>query len=908
MTIKMDLGCKKRSRGVRRPRPKKKKVSNLDAKDATDILSTQISKSKKGILTKSNRGVVPDKKTGWKKKKIKSTGMNSNGKSTNDHDDEIDGLEKDFNEDAGLEDMDVEDVTNEDKMDVENEFHGKVLKAKSKKQKRLVKEGANTNSWVMREISGIDLVSQKIVVTDDGKYILVNSLDKVLIYSIASGQLVRQLDTGKVLAIQKGSNEGEVMIATKKNIAIWNFMEVKIVIKYPLDFNRKFKDKTIVEIIIPERFGETKEIFFCVQSPGMKKLPLYRMDVEQRTSVRIFENVKAGSVDIGQQDNLVCAISDHKNYGYENITLLMYDRNLSKVMTAHTDKARPFTCAKVHPVSKVIACGDSSGRVLVYSGLEQPQPNKSILHWHSLPVGGLCWSEEGGVLYSGGGEAVLVKWTQDAGDKPNFVPRVGGAIVGLGGGGGVTVLQLDSNRMVVVDRMSDTVKGLVGGLARNKNGWPGGVCRDKDNLLMNGGVGMVQVYNTVTGQVHSVDITQQTQLTKERNVVPHNSEVERIAVSSCGQFLATVDCMWATINRTTLKLWSWSQASNTYILNTQVDTPHQAGVISLLFQPTLKSVFPLLLSIGGDMKAKMWELTKSWSCISCMSFRELPAGAGGWSSDGTVVGLAFTHIVTLWDAQSRLRNTLVMEGIKEDIISLVFGTNFSVRNLFTATASMLVMWDLLLLQPQWTFSLSPSPHTMLYPCPTSSLLAIVQKNSVILVSPDARSVVNSFPDTNCTGGAAWIPNKVSGSSLYFLTYSGCLTKIGPNTRQTKRTPILSSTSMLQTLLSAGGTSNKEDPKVTMYTKAKNMPDIDALLSLPLHTVPPPSQLTQTMVKNRLIALPKLKLEGVEEKVEVIDEATLKLQNKIEDIFKFEESERESLDLKSFCKLLKKTSI
>ena len=33
-------------------------------------------------------------------------------------------------------------------------------------------------------------------------------------------------------------------------------------------------------------------------------------------------------------------------------------------------------------------------------------------------------------------------------------------------------------------------------------------------------------------------------------------------MSSCRQYMATVDCMWATITRTTLKLWIWLQSSS----------------------------------------------------------------------------------------------------------------------------------------------------------------------------------------------------------------------------------------------------------------------------------------------------------------------------------------------------------
>lgn len=242
-------------------------------------------------------------------------------------------------------------------------------------------QGPNHDDWVMKPVSGVDLVSKEAVVTGDGKHVLINSLDKVLVYSTASGQMVRQLNTGKVMAVQKSDKEGEVVVATKRKICTWNFMELKIVKKYPLriDTVKKFQPKDILDIFIPEKFAETKEVLICVK--GDKKTPLYRMDVVNNNCVRIFENVKVGSVHIGENGNLVCAISDHKDHGYKDSTLLMYDRNLLKVMSVHTDKARPFTCAKVHPVSKVVACGDTSGRIQVFSGLEQQQPvdRKSVV-------------------------------------------------------------------------------------------------------------------------------------------------------------------------------------------------------------------------------------------------------------------------------------------------------------------------------------------------------------------------------------------------------------------------------------------------------------------------------------------------------------------------------------------------
>jgi hypothetical protein len=78
-----------------------------------------------------------------------------------------------------------------------------------------------------------------------------------------------------------------------------------------------------------------------------------------------------------------------KVHGFANVTLLCYDRRLAKVQSFNTDKERPFTVARCHPREKVIACGDTSGRILIFSGLgfgEELAPAKAILHWYAIII------------------------------------------------------------------------------------------------------------------------------------------------------------------------------------------------------------------------------------------------------------------------------------------------------------------------------------------------------------------------------------------------------------------------------------------------------------------------------------------------------------------------------------------
>ena len=102
---------------------------------------------------------------------------------------------------------------------------------------------------------------------------------------------------------------------------------------------------------------------------------------------------------------------------------------------------------------------------------------------------------------------------------------------------------------MVVDRQEDRVRGVVGGLSKNQTGFPAGLNVTKDQLVLNGTEGKVQIFSPESGRGHSLDITGQNYLSRERGAVVHNSEVERIAVTDDGNQLATLDCQWSTLPR-----------------------------------------------------------------------------------------------------------------------------------------------------------------------------------------------------------------------------------------------------------------------------------------------------------------------------------------------------------------------
>ena len=252
--------------------------------------------------------------------------------------------------------------------------------------------------------------------------------------------------------------------------------------------------------------------------------------------------------------------------------------------------------------------------------------------------------------------------------------------------------------------------------------------------------------------------------------------------------------------------------------------------MSLSFQPNSPTSSPLLLSVGRDCRAKLWDKSStsssSWTCVSALQLRGLEASGGDWSEDGSVLGIAFEHFVTLWDTSSRLRSTLSVQGDNEKLGKVCFGKGASARLVFAASSGLLTAWDLVSLAPAWSLVLQPSVHINLLACPSSPLLALVQKEQVLLLNSTTGSVEHRHENANCTGGAVWMQDsQVSAKSfsLHILTYSGQLNRLGRQRKSSdvaNTTPLLSgnTSSHLGNLL-ASAAAQKNAEVATQWTRA-----------------------------------------------------------------------------------------
>lgn len=170
-------------------------------------------------------------------------------------------------------------------------------------------------------------------------------------------------------------------------------------------------------------------------------------------------------------------------------------------------------------------------------------------------------------------------------------------------------------------------------------------------------------------------------LTDERNRVIGNAEVLRVAVSSNGEWLSTLE-VWSNMSAgyhdMKLKFWRYDATQSNYELNTDVTMPHHDRVTAMAFQPgLLGSEWPCLVSLGRDLKFKIWRLVddtdiyrqkESWTCDIAGDFRKLMPTALSFSEDGSLLAIAFQETVTLWDPMTSNLNTTLTHTLVEQPI------------------------------------------------------------------------------------------------------------------------------------------------------------------------------------------------------------------------------------------------
>lgn len=392
-------------------------------------------------------------------------------------------------------------------------------------------------------------------------------------------------------------------------------------------------------------------------------------------------------------------------------------------------------------------------------------PVTTSVHWHAHRVGAITFDSSGAHMYSGGLEMVLVIWQLESGKK-DWLPRLTAPIIGMSHTPDESLLAIrcSDNTIQLLNSRSRLLQVSVEGvnlatpyLDRSKltgtTAVVQAVLRDhrRSQRLITGLVleprSQAFVFNATDGQLQFFSAQEDKHVYKHqigpRNTVKTFQDIRiaetivtHVAFSRSGDWMVTVDARDDSVGQTALKFWFWDRTKSQYEINTTYAVNKAERIRAIAYHPKKERV----VVVSADGKFRVWAVRQNradapaettsrkgsnssatapaprveilegvakwrWTEEAVASYRSLQPRAVAYSTDGSLLAIAYQHIVTLWNPDTNtLLTTLTSPPDHEPIIKLAFLSDS--HYLVACTKRRLFVWDLLNCQLKWTHVVS----------------------------------------------------------------------------------------------------------------------------------------------------------------------------------------------------------
>ncbi|KAI8137418.1 WD40-repeat-containing domain protein [Fennellomyces sp. T-0311] len=379
---------------------------------------------------------------------------------------------------------------------------------------------------------------------------------------------------------------------------------------------------------------------------------------------------------------------------------------------------------KFSPTKPSLAVGNVVGEILLcyFSPDDLANPKISSNHWHSSEVRALQFMADGIYAISGGSECVLVFWQLETGYK-QFMPRLGGEInsISISPDHKYYCVGLDDNSIRLINAITQKIDQVIQGLQYGDDTAPltGLVVEPRNrSVVLNGVTGNVQFYNCASdAHVSENEVVPVSRLQSVERLTRAN--VQHVAFLSNGEWMATVDIRDDLVNTPEqhLKFWRWDPDTQSYVLHTRVVKPHAGKITSLTFNPASTRGRPMAITTSKDKTFKVWHFTsdlgraydkdeEAWTCRSIGLYRRDIPEAASFSSDGSILAVAFGPLVTLWDPYENCIRQVLAQPSEENIHTLQFVGDSPY--LLTASKHRVTVWNMLTCSVWWSYKIKSS--------------------------------------------------------------------------------------------------------------------------------------------------------------------------------------------------------
>ncbi|XP_010878095.1 WD repeat-containing protein 75 [Esox lucius] len=742
------------------------------------------------------------------------------------------------------------------------------------------------------------------VITSDSRFLLCGSGESVKVYSTSTEECVHDLQghtdlvTGVVL--NPSNHLQAYSCSADGTVRLWDFTDgilIKtFIIRYHIfSIHVSEKHVGVLFVVVPMANEKGSELFQLV-AVHLPRSGDPEVEVGELSAVLCDVSPNPGAVSFGTGGEYIAAAKGLQLEVFFFKKQKSYRFSLKSGMNKGINNS--FTCISCHPKEDCIATGHADGKIRLWRNFNQKKEyTYSTLHWHHNAVNTLRFTPEGTNLLSGGIESVLVQWRYTQENQKDFLPRLGAAIthIAVSPDGSLFCTSHADNKITII-LSSVKVSAIIQGLVKDD-------CVRTDlmidprskALVLNGKPGHLQFYSLHRDkQLYNLDIVQQEYI-HEQGV--DQFQVVKAAFDTHGDWLATVEerRQKSSELEINLKLWSYDEQTQSFVLNTTVTAPHEDQITAMCFSPSPETTLLVTTSLDGHFKAWLLadhsdtEESASWSCDFVGGYHLLKPGCCCFSADGSLLAFGFQEVVTVWSPTSwELLTTLSQPpGAVRD---LCFGRlSCSKYLLGTSTKNQLCCWNLLTCSLEWN---TPMDVSLLQADPFSENMAAFCSQSgstdLFVFKPSEPRPLFS-KKALCTGKverAIFAPRDqmlesseeysqwLNRSQLYFLTQHMDLMTFSTKTEEdrllasSKQLMVDDSVAITPFYLLLGRHKQQQQEKQELLTNplAERTPlpqgsiAIKELLDTPAHVLPSASFLCSMFVRSLLVSSSSARVE------------------------------------------------
>ena len=468
------------------------------------------------------------------------------------------------------------------------------------------------------------------------------------------------------------------------------------------------------------------------------------------------------------------------------------------LLTPTTLKFRqPVTAIEISNDAQKLAVALINGAIYIYSNpldlisskrshLSFDALSPSKLHWHAFAVRALAFTHENTTLLSAGLEAALVSWkiTPTSFGQRTILPRLGAPVIAISVSPNESTYALShaDNSVRLVDQSTAQLAATIrciyvrhkdlandGQRIVTRSQVKPGFCNtlfavpDPTNTSaawLGGTSGSVQSYDLIKG-VHVDELSiiprnfiVEDEKQKQKTKRPAPAYISMVAAHLSGTKFASIehrpmhtdDCASYGTEQgvDVLKFWYRRRKEDDFKLEASVSRPHGPGasVTSVCFHPKLS----ILATTGSDGNLYLWRPTAynnskrvSWRNEVKADYKGLPCTSACFSDDGSLLGVSFRNVLTLWTLEDRsaaepseeeseerhlvsptspctldisLCQTLTHPPKTEEILSVSFVSD-RVPVFIAATKLGIYVWDVVAQNVLWSIRTSNSPKCLI---------------------------------------------------------------------------------------------------------------------------------------------------------------------------------------------------